>query len=272
MGRDDADLDSSIDGTIAVDCDGTSFSGNPVTLFNAGMYTANNAHTRFSILASNELRVNETTPDSPNLADYVPVLGTPSGAIEMYSARIDPGGTVIYVSSDDGAAMTYSLGFVSRRNNGGWQAYESVSFRATGGTGTINLAIGATIGGSTDPALGPRRLPISYGGTSFDEFRELPALPLRGFEYLRTWTTTDLGVLAVRDPSFTPDGLRVVYIGQLGGDAGIYMSTRTSLSDTWGPPTLLRLGTMSDFTPYLTQDCQHLYWSENGTAKHAVHI
>ncbi len=266
----DVDIDAPIDGRMPLSCDSTSFPSTPETLISGFHVTVDRTLGRMSIVSSNEVRVNETVPNSGNPSDYVLATSVPPGSIEMFSGRIDPSGAAIYASSDDGAPTIQTFVYVSQRVQlGVWTNYQAVTFKD--GPNTITLPYGLAVGAATDPALGARRLPIGRFGASFDEFVEATPGALSEFTYLSTTSAMVLGVSLVRDPSFSADGLRVVFVGQQQTAQGIYTATRAGLSDPWNMPVFLRPATSQDQYPYLTANCEHLYWTSNSMVRHLAH-
>jgi hypothetical protein len=223
---------------------------------------------RFSLTGST-VKVNETAPDSTNPSDYITVANPPG--IELYSARIDPTGELIYLTSDDGAPMQFSNLYVARRQGPAtFGAPESVAL--TNIIAPVQLPLGAQVGGSTDPSLGIRRMPIAVlGEDGFDEYRETSPNAVTSFQFTSKVTIADLHVTSMRDPSFTPDGLRLVFTGMVANVNGIYTATRANIDAAWDPATLLRAGQPNDTQPYLTNDCKHLYWTRSGVTYHSVH-
>lgn len=263
----DADIDARTD-AMPSGCNAASFMP-PTSLILGYQFTIDAAHARLSMTSGDEVRVNETNPDSNNAADYMTVAMKPAASIEMYTARIDPTGTLIYVTSDNGTAMDETLMFMTRRQAAGsWTGYETVTLKNV--MAPLTFAIGAQLGGSTDPAFGKRRMPLWFGPNSFEEYVEETANAPNVFTFASSFNAADLGVTIAREPSFTPDGLRVVFAGQAGTVVGIFVSSRASVTANWEPAVLLYQGSSSDGYPYLTNDCRHLYWSRQGMGLHAV--
>jgi hypothetical protein len=267
--------DGSVDGNLEVDAAPTPFCSQdmfltPVAMIQAQQFTVNAQSTRMSAVGSS-VYVNETAPGSSNMTDYPAVLGVPAGSIELYSGRIDPAGSTIFVTADNGTSMTASLAYVSTRMSAGvWGSYAPVLFEVNGTPAP--LAIGSVFGGSTDPALGARRMPVGLATTSFDEYIEKVAGTPTLLRLERTVTAASLGVTSLRDPSFTPDGLRLVFAGEAGiMTNGIFTSTRASVASPWSPAILLVGGT-SITAPYVTNDCQTLYWTTNNSGRRAAHL
>jgi hypothetical protein len=261
----DAPIDAPLDGCVA-----SAFS-TPSALVVGYMFTVNLAHTRMSLTSGADIRVNESAVDSSSLQDYPVVLMAPGSAVEMYSARMDPTGTIIFVTSDDGTLMSETLVHISRRTGpGAWSAFAPVTMR--NGAMGVNLPLATVIGGTTDPSFGPRRLPVFDGIGSFAEYVEaMPNTPT-DFVYARTTSANDLGVNLLREPNLTADGLRVVFFARANAIDGIYTSTRASVTAPWTPAVLLHESTVMGSHPYLSNDCRHLYWTELAVGRHAVRL
>ncbi len=137
-----------------------------------------------------------------------------------------------------------------------------------GSGGQIAYPLGTIIGGATGHAFGKRRFPIiAPSDDSFDEYRE--GATLATFVFTRQTTALSLGVTMLRDPSYSHDGLRMVFSGTIGSSSGIYMATRMTIDDAWSSPMLLRELSDDDVHPFLAADCKHLYWTRGGTIYHA---
>lgn len=200
--------------------------------------------------------------------DYVNAAYVPTQSTVMHAGHIDPPGELIYLTANYMGATGTGVYLARRIDIENWTMTPEVVTLVKNGTDPV-LADGVTIGASTDPVHGKRRLVLS-SATGFDEYIETTSET--AFEYVASASLAALGVSFVREPSFSPSGLRVVFIGQSGTAIGVYTADRLTRDSAFGPARLLHVGTPQDQTPYLSDDCRHLYWSTSSVVHHTTAI
>jgi hypothetical protein len=173
--------------------------------------------------------------------------------------RITPDGGTIYMRATDTSANTYIVSSVRNAVNGAWGLLTPVQFQTLAGT-PATLAAGTATG--TPSATSPRRMPMSVGVASFDEVEEVGNNVWR---LKSTITPASLGVLFIREPSFTPDGRRVVFVGSTQGNPNnaIYVAARTSLTSPFGTAVLLHddPNNVDESSPFFTTDCSRVIYT-----------
>ena len=94
----------------------------------------------------------------------------------------------------------------------------------------------------------------------FEEYEE--DVVMNRIKRVSVTTVADLGVTRVDDPSFSPDGLLVVFAGLRGmNDTGIFVAHRASVAAPWSTAIRLRADGSTVISPNLSSDCSHLYWT-----------
>jgi hypothetical protein len=265
----DAMNDSAGDGAIDAAnpaCNQSAFTS-VVQLISALDYTANADRTRFSVIMGGEIKVNEYVVDSTAPTDYIYASYGPPGNTGVFSAHIDPTGDLVYLTADVGTMGT-RVYLIRYKGLETWSTQHDLVSLVAGGTEAV-LADGARIGSSTAPTHGARRFPVETT-LGFDEYSGATLSADTSFLRSASFTKGQLGVTLLRDPSYTSDGLRVVFVGQVDLQVGIYMAERATIGGGFGTAQLLRLGNANDRSPHLTADCGHLYWTNNGIVAHAV--
>jgi len=207
--------------------------------------------------------------DSPG-GTYDVVISPDSLEIDHLRApRMAPDGGTIFMRGDDFGG-TAVIAFSNRTGARMWTAPQPLILRVGGQT--IPLTAPAIPGAPSE--FSPRRMPISTSNQEFDEYEETTTQ--NTWTRLSTVTATQLGVTFIREPNFTSDGRRVVFIGATSGAPAnaIYVAERPSLAVAFGPPAVFLYNDASgadEASPFLTNDCMHLYYTNNN-AKLIDHI
>ena len=228
-------------------------------------FTMNRAKTRAALLTFDSTAQVWTVSvgEGPSIDSSPPAFIeriAPSGFIaEIGYPRMSPDGTTIFMTAKDSSEQ--SFGAFSTRNavSGQWSAAAALFLQDMNGImklATFGLVLG------TPSEASPRRMPISYDTTNLREFEEVAQNTWRE----RTITTANsLGVILVREPNFTPDGLRVVFIGQkAGGSVAIFSATRTMIGQPWSMATQIFDDAISaEASAFLAADCSVLFYDNS---------
>ena len=87
------------------------------------------------------------------------------------------------------------------------------------------------------------------------------------WELRHTYTINNFGLIYMAEPNLTSDGHRLVFIGQaLGGLVQVYRAERADVATRFdGGALALFSSTGPPGSPYLTADCQRLYFVDKNT-------
>ena len=237
------------DGNTVSICPTTSlprFTGNPVIVTSGcDSYTLDGAATR--AVAECAGQVMTGTPDSSSLA---PTMFEIPQSYDQ--PRLAPGGT-LYVRHPAATPTFYAFHYQS----GSWMSSQTVMF-----VGNVPDEIGVpSDGGGLD-----RRMILLLGG-NFWEYEVVSEDP-----GAMSWNIVNggfspagVGLSSFADPMLSPDGLRVVFKGTVGGASDIYVLQRPD-KDTLFSGTAQPLYTTAaaKSTPFLRSDCGRLYFSQTG--------
>jgi WD40 repeat protein len=93
----------------------------------------------------------------------------------------------------------------------------------------------------------------------FDEYRDLGT---GTWDLPHAYTPGTFGLATIGQPSLTPDGKRLVFVGEpSGGSLSIYYSDRASIDDPFTAATSIPVVEQFVFNPFLTADCSRLYFA-----------
>lgn len=228
-------------------------------------FTMNRAKNRAAILTfdSSAQVWKISVGEGPNIDSTPPAFVeriAPGGLfMELAYPRMSPDGTTIFMTAKD--SIDQQRPAFSTRNavSAGWSAPTPLFLEDVNGIAKP-ASSGLVLG--TPSEASPRRMPISYDTINLREFEEVAQNTWRE----RTVTSgSALGVILVREPSFTPDGLRVVFVGQkAGGAVAIFSATRPSIAGQWGPAVQIFDDTQaSEGSAFLAADCSVLLYDNS---------
>lgn len=259
---------SVVDGPPAL-CNFSSL-GAPVQLVTGEYFTPDRVAQRASKLewARKAVSVTEGNVDTNNGTLYSDVLIS-AGNVQLTAARLAPGGSLLFLRIDDPNTGAAQFALSQRTGPAVWSVPTDITVQNEGGT-AIPVQGVYELGAPSNPFNGVlgRRIPVTTSA-GFQEFETIATTTMRR----RAITgLTALGLIYLRQVSFTPDGRRAIMIGQpLGGSISVYVSERANLSSSWSTAVLVYEGGYDEAWPYLTTDC-HLYVTNNTAGQLIYHL
>jgi len=196
---------------------------------------------------------------------YVPAL--PQLDATLRAPRLAPGGAEMFLKIDDAGAITF--GRSTRVGPTKWTAPDPLTF-TTSGPVLPSFADGDNI--SPPTLTDPRRLIIS-GTFGYHELVETSDA-----QHWSLVSTTAGGTLFetsfVGEASLSPDGLKLIFLGNRGGTINAFYVTRPSTMSAFAGSAmpLPHAAGNSPITPFLSADCKHFYYTAMpaGDVRHVV--
>ena len=256
--------DAPVDGPFSALCVPGTYNGFTL-LTNGSDFTMSSNRRRAAVRIYNStsaeyvIAVAETTNDVDQPSSAFVESIAPSTVYTALSApRMSPDGTKIYLHAEQ---LGSGAQVVSLRNGvAGWGTMMPLSFQTSSGLALMVSPL-ALVG--TPSATSPKRMPLSVSTDSFDEFEETSTADT--WKHVRKVTSGDLGVIYIREPAFTADGRRVVFIGSTAGNTNnaIYLATRQDPFGVFGPAQLLLddPNGIDEGSPFFTIDCTRVIYT-----------
>ena len=190
---------------------------------------------------------------------FVEQIAPGGNTAELAYPRMTPDGTTIFMTAHDAADQQYGAYSNRIAANAMWSVPRPLFLQDTNGLPKPAM-FGLVLGTPTETS--PRRMPISYDTANLREFEEVAQDTWR--ERADT-TAATLGVTLIREPNFTPDGLRVVFVGQKPiGSVGIFSATRTMIGQPWNQAVVLLDDLQSaEGSAFLAADCSVLFYDNS---------
>jgi len=139
---------------------------------------------------------------------------------------------------------------VYTRASGVWQSPTPLPISGLQSTDTVG----------TGSARSGQHLIVShhdFNPGAFDEYRDLGN---GTWDMPHSYSPGTFGLATIGQPSLTPDGKRLVFIGDpSGGSVSLYYAERASIDDAFTAATNIPVFEQFTFNPFLTADCSRLY-------------